>query len=78
MSLAETKTRGIGFRLQANGAIMEKARKVIHIILFFIFRPLAYILPFRLYLGLIKVLSLISALFYYKRRRTAKNNLLLI
>jgi len=57
---------------------MEKAKILFYTISFLIFRPLSYIIPFRLYIELIKILSFFAAPFFNKRKRIAKNNLFLI
>lgn len=49
-----------------------------YIISFIIFRPLTYVIPFRTYLGLIKILSYLTSPFYYKRKHIAKSIFLLI
>lgn len=57
---------------------MRKLRKLIYIISFTVFRPLTCIIPFRLYLELIKILSFFTSFFYFKRRKVARNNLLMM
>ena len=57
---------------------MKNLRSVFYVLSFFIFRPLVYILPFRIYLELIKMLSYLAAPFLWERERIALKNLFLI
>jgi lauroyl/myristoyl acyltransferase len=57
---------------------MKNFRKLVYVISFLIFWPLASLLPFRLYLALIKLLGLFTSFFYFKRRKVARNNLLMM
>jgi len=50
---------------------MARIRSLFYICSFLVFRPLSYILPFRFYLLLIRVLSIFSASFYFRRRAAA-------
>lgn len=57
---------------------MKKLRELIYIISFLIFRILSFIIPFRLYLGLIQIISSITNPFYCRRKSIARENLLYI